>query len=270
MEALTRFLKNWLLLVILLATWSLAIGAIAAGLLMTLQIPDQIATYQHATNSTPNQSPPDAATQTIADYTELLAWFTAILAIASIAQGWFIKQQIRLARDEFSATHRPRIILREAYTAPDNGNPVTVTYTLENTGSSETHIVNSRFTIFFSVAGGTKRQVRFDEILEPGEIANVVPIGTKIAPGESYRGTCAAIATWWSPDWIALNPDANGDFTMISSIAGGWHLYFYGMVSYRDSLKITRNMAFYRILEFSSYRFIPFGDPQLEYSDERP
>jgi hypothetical protein len=52
-----------------------------------------------------------SSAQSLSDYTEMLAIFTAILAIASVVQGILIWRQVSLARDEFSATHRPKIIV---------------------------------------------------------------------------------------------------------------------------------------------------------------
>jgi hypothetical protein len=70
---------------------------------------------------------PDAATQTIADYTELLAWFTGVLALASTLQGWFIYQQIKLARDEFKATtnlERPWLFIERVRVQRREGPPI--------------------------------------------------------------------------------------------------------------------------------------------------
>jgi hypothetical protein len=47
-------------------------------------------------------------------------------------------------------------------------------------------------------------------------------------------------------------------------------IFFYGRVIYKDDLDVSREMAFYRKLEPGSHRFIPWGDPQLEYSDANP
>ena len=56
--------------------------------------------------------------QSVAEYTRLLAWFTAILAAftivlagASVWQGYLTRNSIKLARDEFNATHRPKIFV---------------------------------------------------------------------------------------------------------------------------------------------------------------
>jgi hypothetical protein len=62
---------------------------------------------------------PISSDERLADYTEALAAFTAMLAIvtvalagASIWQGILTKQSIDLARAEFNVTHRPKIIVK--------------------------------------------------------------------------------------------------------------------------------------------------------------
>jgi hypothetical protein len=179
------------------------------------------------------------------------------------------RDQVELSRQEFSSTHRPRIILREAYTARDNGHPITVFYALANTGGTEATIVGSKFAVFFSVRGGTKRQVKFGGELIAGEIENVVPAGHQIEAGGFYESSCSTPYTLWNDKWIPGWGKPDEKTVIAGPTMEGAHIYFYGKVSYRDASKIIRNMAFYRILEFDSYRFIPYGDSQLEYSDER-
>jgi hypothetical protein len=50
----------------------------------------------------------------VAYYTLWLTMFTGVLAYVGAVQGFFISQQIRLSRDEFNATHRPRLIVQTA------------------------------------------------------------------------------------------------------------------------------------------------------------
>lgn len=50
-----------------------------------------------------------AATQSIAEYTQVLAYFTVILAFGTLGLAGLAYWQGRLARDEFNATHRPKI-----------------------------------------------------------------------------------------------------------------------------------------------------------------
>jgi hypothetical protein len=208
---------------------------------------------------------------------EVTALFTGLLVVIGAGtamvlgfQSWLLRRQIILARDEFNATHRPRIILREAYTAPDNGHPITVFYTLANTGGTKATIVRSKFAIFSSIKGGTKRQIQFDGELIGGEIDNVIPANHVIEAGAFYESACATQKAMWSTNWHTVITSDGGEMVVRSLGPNASELFFYGKVLYRDAGGIVRGMAFYRILDRDSHRFIPIGDPQLEYSDERP
>jgi hypothetical protein len=45
---------------------------------------------------------------------------------------------------------------------------------------------------------------------------------------------------------------------------------FKGRIRYSDDSKVVREIAFVRQLEFGSWRFVAWGDTQLEYSDTAP
>ena len=99
------------------------------------------------TSEPTNESVQDISAKTVAYYTEVLAWFTGILATASIIQGWMLiradatlkdhaaqlkrtsdftetqnaiisaqtdiqQKQHAIGRLQFLATHRPRLIVR--------------------------------------------------------------------------------------------------------------------------------------------------------------
>lgn len=175
------------------------------------------------------------------------------------------ERQIELGRQEFSATHRPRIILREAYTAFDAGHPMRVSFTLANTGGTQATIVNSKFSLSFSTMNGAKRQVKFDVDRMKGEVSDVIDSGKLIEAGSFYEGVFVGVDCEWPkniPTVIERSKVVHGGVD--------WHYYFFGKISYKDGSDITRNMAFYRVLDFESFRFVPYNDSQLEYSDERP
>jgi hypothetical protein len=94
----------------------------------------------------------DAAAETLADYTKWLAWFTGLLFIASVAQGFFLlradkltRRSIELARDEFNATHRPRVKIR-VISAPEVETDRTATFrvVVVNVGDTPANITNYR------------------------------------------------------------------------------------------------------------------------------
>ncbi|HEX3652778.1 MAG TPA: hypothetical protein VHU18_08140 [Rhizomicrobium sp.] len=89
-----------------------------------------------------------ASTQAVAEYTEWLAGFTAVLAFftivlagASVWQGRLTRQSIDLARDDFTATHRPWLSV-DVEIGPrglffnENGANITLVLKATNTGNS--------------------------------------------------------------------------------------------------------------------------------------
>lgn len=193
----------------------------------------------------------------------LLVLFTLVLAIVSIYQG-------KLAREDFRAVHRPRIILRESYTLPESGGPVTVTYVLENTGSTKAKVMGSAFGCRYSLATEVKRQIEIGGDEEQGTVQDIIPNGTEIAAGAQFKCQHSFSAKW--PEGVQLWGISAGAKEILTNGLSNpsWEYFFFGRVSYEDTNGIIRNMAFYRRLEIGSFRFIPFGDPQLEYADERP
>jgi hypothetical protein len=77
--------------------------------------------------------------------TVVIALFTIILAIVGYCQARLTRDTIRLARDEFNATHRPEIIVRNVgYVADpeDNRMRLIARIVIVNKGASRAHIIN--------------------------------------------------------------------------------------------------------------------------------
>ena len=84
----------------------------------------------------------------IAYYTFWITVFTAALAGIGLIQGYLLNQQIRLARDEYSATHRPKIIVSgfQIVSNPELESPekVAFIFTGRNVGDSPAKILEIR------------------------------------------------------------------------------------------------------------------------------
>lgn len=207
-----------------------------------------------------NRNQTTAINDSIRRYTLWLVIATAVLGVIGIAQSVFTSRQIKLARQEFISTNRPQIILREAYTTPDDGQPFQASMTLANTGGTTATIVACAFCIEYSLAEGIKRQVDDGEAI-PAELTAPIAAG-------SHRKFVYRSAVTWPPQRQHYRLGDKG--RSVIPVAGQhWAYFFFGRVSYKDDLGVIRNMAFYRSLDHASYRFVPVGDPQLEYSDER-
>jgi hypothetical protein len=221
----------------------------------------------------------DPSSESLAFVTKLLVAVTALLARATLgvagfgarqaylahAQVRLAAEQVALARQEFVAANRPQITLREGYAITNADGPVVVRYTLANLGGTTARITRSLFCVDKSPLSHIRTQVA----LGPqgnvpgmvGEIKAGAHADSKYEPGvvwpSGFRGSCAKDDPMKKERQFSAGPD-------------GWVTNFYGRVAYEDDEGTERQMAFYRILEFGTCRFVPYGDPQLEYSDTNP
>lgn len=160
-------------------------------------------------------------------------------------QADLIEKQKEISRLQFLATHRPRIILREAYALQDAGKPVIVCYTLANTGGTSARIVESALAVTFEPAASLhmgpvsagKNDVG-DIVIEPGAHEAKEFISPNVTWGNGQVGN-----------------------------AIGWGYFFSGHIVYEDN-GILRHLAFFRSYDFTTHRLVPIEDPQLEYCDE--
>ena len=98
----------------------------------------------------------------LAAYTLWLTIFTGVLALVGMTQGWLIREQIKLARDEFNSTHRPRLRVRNIFlggpqpfqsSAFSKGNLVSGQFYVANIGDMPAHIVESHCEFLWNVNG---------------------------------------------------------------------------------------------------------------------
>jgi hypothetical protein len=259
MEALIRFLKNWLLVAILLATWSLCLGAISAGFLIAFQVPSKIAEYQRAQAEATNKPQPDAATEKIAEWTIVLAAFTGVLAIASIWQGGFIKDQIKLARQEFAATHRPKVRVRRISLVGlpavwqsagfSLGGEISATVLLVNIGDSDADVYWSCTRLYFG-------QVTYGSITYRKPVID--------SSGALLQSGGAVVLD--INDVIECSEEENGRIIRPMFARNEWHLYVMGEVRYKDGNGAVREMGFCREMRDDG-RFHPVDDPAYEYEE---
>jgi len=105
--------------------------------------------------------------------TMVTAIFTAVLAWSTIALWRSTQALARLSRDEFNATHRPKIIIHTFERTYSEESTVGVIFTYVNVGTAPASITAIESNIFFSdniVAEDSKRVVQFDnKFLKAGE-----------------------------------------------------------------------------------------------------
>jgi hypothetical protein len=153
-----------------------------------------------------------ASAESLADYTEWLAWFTAALAIASVVQGYFIWKQISLANAEFIATHRPKIRVRQilAQNFTDPNRAFEIGFHCVNVGDSPCKIEEIAYQV---------RPMAFDgrPILRPGQFQRQtsVPKGARLEVGEAVPVTTPSLTVphitngfWDVAGYILYSDDA--------------------------------------------------------------
>jgi hypothetical protein len=227
-------------------------------------------------------------TQRIADYTNWLALFTGFLFLVAVLQAAFFwwqlremgragiatrraaeaaeksaetaQQQIALARNEFFATHRPRIRVKHLLITNDiwQGEPIIVDLWCINTGTG---------IAIMNQAGIRYHVVRNDHALpiEPRIHGSLILGQTQLQTGLNYEIPNINIGR-------ILTPQENADIQQ-----GRSKLYCVGFISYLDGatpprLRIT---GFCRVLKFplnttarvDNTRFRRFRDPDYEYED---
>ncbi len=228
--------KNWLLLIALialLAFWGLAL----TGTFPAPQQHQQVAKISSQFEL--QESVQDRTAEALARYTELLAGFTFLLFLSTVVQGCLIWRQIRLAREEFIASHRPKLRVRLVRIAkPTPGNPVTVQFTVANVGDSEALNVVAKFTMEIFVTQATKSVAEFDVI-------------DKLAPGEPHQVE-REMSTIFDPHWADVPWSIAGDIRI------------HGHVSYTDRNGIGRRTAFYRFATSNLNRFRLPDDADIE------
>jgi hypothetical protein len=201
--------------------------------------------------------------EAIARYNKYLAYFTAVLAVATIGLGIGIIFQIRLARAEFISTHRPRMRLKAMWLASPDGQmsvsdlqtvtPLTVRMDIVNWGNGTAFIHRINLISLVIPTGGQLPQR--PPYNEPSYLG--FPINNfKLISGVTFTQAFS--------DGRVLTPQE-----LVDIRAGQRRLYFVGTVDYRDRAGQPRQTAFCQFLQF---RHLPAasGDAGRFQREDRP
>lgn len=184
--------------------------------------------------------------------TVFICFFTFVLAIITRRQAILTRESINLARDEFVATHRPRIIVRFIATSYLNGHQ-----------SVDVHVVNigeSAATIRELGCGLARRKER-DWLTRgiTGDPKQVDPI--VLVSGERHVFEKAASITYADAEIFGDAIDGTGDERRTIETCA------FGSIRYTDETGIERETGFFRVYDPSSEKFIASQDPGEEYQD---
>lgn len=175
-----------------------------------------------------------------------IAALAVVLALASISQTHRVRRRLEAVKNEFFTALRPRLVLRDVHAENCKlGEPVEVTFTICNTGSSAAQIVASVLSVDVQHWNSPRRVP-----VPAGE--NAVGDVT-LSAGEAKSFTYPAPERTW-----------NKNLVKESEVIA---LIFCGRISYRDASGVVRETSFCRAFDGSRERFFPLRDPELEYAD---
>jgi hypothetical protein len=187
-------------------------------------------------------------TKELSNYTLWLVIATTILGGIGAYQGWQLKRTVSLARDEFNATHRPRIRVRRVVLEEDpKTHDARVGYMIANVGESPAHIT-----------GGMARIVYRERVFGPPNLKIIEGVNIHqetLRPGEQHSYSIDNDEIMQAFQFERPFPFENHTST----------LYCYGFIRYTDNLGAIRETAFCRL--FERERFIGIGNPDYEYED---
>lgn len=179
--------------------------------------------------------------------TLVIAAFTAVLACVGYRQSRLIQRSIDLGRQEFIATHRPKIIVRliEGPLVETEGGPQTVWVTVVNIGVNKARIVHW---------GADLARRNEGDWVAPGidlEVKTIAPVLLVSGQCHSFKVT-------------AKFPYTD---TQIAADAFDEELCAVGAIRYADDSDIVRETGFFRVYDPASKAFISSKNPENEYQD---
>jgi hypothetical protein len=178
--------------------------------------------------------------------------FTIALGISTIFLWRETRDLAKLGREEFVATHRPKLIVRDVSAG---GGSDQILYMLVNIGGSKATIVESWIHIEFWTDNIPIRNMRSHG---HNDLGNLV-----IRPGDFADLTFSVPVEFSS--YLLFGKNALRLEDIGRRQAG--NCYFAGTVVYADDLGNRRRMVFRRRWDEVRGGFYPTGDPEHEYSD---
>jgi hypothetical protein len=240
--------------------------------LPTPQNQSKNASYQNAKKEAEKISQSESIDDRLAKYTLWVAIFTGVLAVSTIGLwvatiGLYFagKSQLKLARDEFISSHRPKLRLKHIWvSSPDGqtfvgelqtGMPLTVRLDIVNIGNTTATINIINFITL--IIPSQERLPQRPPYNEPGFL-HQFQVG-------SFRLESGITFTQHVSDGRILAPE---DIRALRD--GNNRLYFVGAIGYRDDAQRPRGTAFCRYFSFYSCPAHPMdiGRFQTEYDSD--
>jgi hypothetical protein len=185
-----------------------------------------------------------------------IAAFTLTLWRATTKQAELTREAVALGNREFIATHRPRLVLRDAFSliSDPQESRITVFYTIANIGASVCWMTECHLGLDFHQTVGYPVFTMTPELCFPSH----VPYIGRIEAGEQKQFTFTDPLQVWDQEHRQNYADTLG-------------LHFVGRITYIDSpgSNVRRHVAFRRKYNSLDQRFhrIWEGDNEHEYAD---
>jgi hypothetical protein len=175
-----------------------------------------------------------------------------IAANASTEAANAATTQADLARSEFIATHRPKLVVRELYMPPSTiMQNAMVRYVIANVGSGSAEIVESHVMI---------QRIDRNDVLRPLESIK----------GENSIGSASIEAVTHivrTQDSMVTHQSLIVQHMRVGRGQDVPELFFRGFIIYADKNGLKRRTAFCRQYDFGAHRFRIVDDPDHEYAD---
>ena len=201
---------------------------------------------QPAISEAAQQSTQAIAVETVAYYTKVLAWFTAVLAVVSFAQGYLLNRQIELARNEFGASYPPELVMRDVRWDSIEKGEEAISFTLINKGRSPCRIVESIFRFRSSL-----------NLQEAFDTAGANVLGPLTLKAGEFRFLTSQMIS--EGEKLAAEAAKRVIFA---------DHYFRGVIIYEDDKGVRRRWVILRKCEEGTMHFVPVGDSNAEDTDE--
>jgi hypothetical protein len=167
-----------------------------------------------------------------------------------------------VARDEFYAAHRPKLIIRNVAINPVNESPeperISIDWTIANIGDTPATIIAESTRYWKEEDGNIFHKFRANQIYKPEVTRNI-----QIESGESRLTPIEEANAVY--DFYFSEGAANSSNNAGVPQNGG--LIFIGYIIYVDQLGKRRKTAFMRRYDFGTRRFTKVDDSDYEYQD---
>lgn len=199
----------------------------------------------------------------VAVFTFWVAVFTLALAGATILLWLATRGTLKLARDEFNASHRPKLIVRDIDTK-ESGRQRHIAYGIANIGDAQATIVAAR--IFDEVVIDNL----FERYISPIGKMDISPIvRAGVSPMVKVNGSPITLNAGEYKRFVHAASEraslAIADINQNKRIAGNVH--FVGAITYLGPDKRERRLAFRRKYDQQIRLFVEIVDPNVEYKD---